>query len=320
MHHTFALRGAAALCAVASLAVPVLSRAAGMTPEAMHRVAAMDRRAALGEVATPRSQSTAAGPTLTAFHADASVNAALSGAQLKVTLSATGASAGITEVSIYAVSPNGQRATYAGPSVGFPSNDVTTTVGLTFGVYSQPGTWTITQVVLYDDAGNYTVYDHDQVAALGDASFTVTNANPRALDLTPPTLVGGRILTPTVKLTPGANPIDTWAGVQVKLTDAGNPASSGFDWADTVFCTLDRAHCIWLGWGPSVLGQSGATPRMGTNLANLGGSVVPGTYWLDAVMLHDIAGNATTLTSRMFGGSTDFSTYFPAGQSFVVTD
>lgn len=65
--------------------------------------------------------------------------------------------------------------------------------------YSQPGQWQLVSGFIEDYAGNFVSYDQTQLAALFQAPYiTVINNGP--VDITPPTVTSGQILTPTVSL------------------------------------------------------------------------------------------------------------------------
>jgi hypothetical protein len=65
--------------------------------------------------------------------------------------------------------------------------------------YAQPGQWTLTSAFIEDNQFNYTQYDQAQLAALITNPYvSVVNNGP--VDITPPVVTGGAILTPTVSL------------------------------------------------------------------------------------------------------------------------
>ena len=65
--------------------------------------------------------------------------------------------------------------------------------------YSQPGQWMLTAAYLGDYSGNYASYTQAQLAALFPTPYiTVVNNGP--IDITPPTVKSGKVLTPTVSL------------------------------------------------------------------------------------------------------------------------
>lgn len=65
--------------------------------------------------------------------------------------------------------------------------------------FSQPGPWSITGAYISDQSGNYTQYDQAQAQALFTPSaVTVVNNGP--VDITPPVVTSGTLLTPTVSL------------------------------------------------------------------------------------------------------------------------
>jgi hypothetical protein len=65
--------------------------------------------------------------------------------------------------------------------------------------YSQPGQWQLVAAYVADYAGNYNSYTQAQLANLFPTSYiTVVNNGP--VDITPPVVTSGQILTPTVSL------------------------------------------------------------------------------------------------------------------------
>jgi hypothetical protein len=65
--------------------------------------------------------------------------------------------------------------------------------------YSQPGQWPMVAAYIGDYAGNFVSYTQDQLAALFPAPYiNVVNNGP--VDIAPPTVTAGQILTPTVSL------------------------------------------------------------------------------------------------------------------------
>ena len=152
------------------------------------------------------------------------------------------------------------------------------------------------------------------LAALGNNVVTITNRF--GVDAVPPTLVSGKILTPTVSLSafqPGTS-IPLYAGVQVKTKDSGDTIVSGLRYVSADFCMLDSSACFRVQTYPNAAGSPQGTYQMGSQPANWWPS--PGDYHLNYVYLEDLAGNTTYLTSTEFGGTTNFKKLFP---SVVIT-
>jgi hypothetical protein len=69
--------------------------------------------------------------------------------------------------------------------------------------YAQPGKWQMQAAYIADYAGNFVSYTQDQLAALFPKPYlTIVNNGP--VDITPPTVTSGQILTPTVRMSSAA--------------------------------------------------------------------------------------------------------------------
>jgi hypothetical protein len=69
-----------------------------------------------------------------------------------------------------------------------------------FTLYSAPGTWTLSYLLIADTAGNTNVYDESQIATLFGGANTITVTNPASPDTAAPIVSAGTILTPTVHI------------------------------------------------------------------------------------------------------------------------
>jgi len=65
--------------------------------------------------------------------------------------------------------------------------------------WAQPGEWQLTSVLIFDTQQNYTQYNQAQLAKLFPKPY-ITVVNKGAVDITPPVVTAGKILTPTVSL------------------------------------------------------------------------------------------------------------------------
>jgi hypothetical protein len=65
--------------------------------------------------------------------------------------------------------------------------------------YSQPGKWQLVSGFIVDYAGNFVSYSQTQLATLFATPY-ITFVNNGPVDITPPTVTSGKILTPTVSL------------------------------------------------------------------------------------------------------------------------
>lgn len=307
---------AAALVAATSIHAATTTLPKGLTALQRQHVADLHRQQDLGPraAAVHRGADTKA-PKLTMFNAQAQVNANLSFSQLAIDMKATDFDSGIEYVFVYATSPSGQY-TGTGYSNGYPAAQVHRTVGMSFNRYSEPGDWTVTEVDVYDAAGNVSSYDAAQLALLGNTVFTVKN-DSWARDVSPPVLTTARVLTPDVPLTDGTNLLSPWIGVSMTAVDTGSPRAAGVNYMAFEFCTLDLQHCFATGWSSTWASQARTVATPGVQL--YGGSYPAGTYYLYYTYVVDWAGNAQYLTGSEFGGDTDFSTLFPAGHTMTLS-
>jgi hypothetical protein len=176
--------------------------------------------------------------------------------------------------------------------------------------FSEPGTYTVTEMALDDLAGNRVYYDQSTLAHLGRTTFVVKNKG--GFDTQAPGLTSGKILTPQLSLSatsPGTTR-GAYAVVRVDAVDAGDTAVAGIRMGSSDFCTLDMASCFYI-WADNMQGGANATLRL-SGEASAGMGLLPGTYHLRGLQFSDRAGIFQVLTSDKFGGSTDFSQYFPS--------
>ena len=155
---------------------------------------------------------------------------------------------------------------------------------LPMSLYSEPGTWTLLDVVIDDDLGQITLYSGAQLSAiLPSTTIGVTNSNRP--DVVAPTASAGSILTPTVSAG-SSTPY-----FEAKLTVADNV--SGVDIADVGL----------QGPGGIIAGASGqpSSPILsgsliaGLNMSAYAGSL--GTWTITSLDVCDIAGNCLLDTS-----------------------
>lgn len=252
-------------------------------------------------------------PTLTAFDALALVDVGVPGSALSVSFKATDDLSGVGWVYAWAYGPSGQMV-----NVSFAEFVPLTKFGGKMhsnGIpaFLEPGVYTFIGAYIEDFAGNGQNIDGATLATLGKVSFTVKNK--KGFDTTPPTLVSGKIVTPRVDLSiphAGTEYDPAFVQVAVSATDAGNSAVSGVQYASAVFCTIDISACISTVSNSSETDPlaSSANLRLGTRVSQ--DMNQPGDYVLQSVMVVDFAGNSKSWYSTVFGGQTDFSTYFPS--------
>lgn len=108
---------------------------------------------------------------------------------------------GLEGVTLVFVSPNGNESL----AVSYSPQDLSThgTVEVqqpgTPPYYTQPGQWQLVAAYMADYAGDFVSYTQAQLAALFPVPY-ITFVNNGPVDITPPTVTSGAILTPTVSL------------------------------------------------------------------------------------------------------------------------
>lgn len=252
-------------------------------------------------------------PVLTAFNAGTLLNLASPQPTFNVAIKGADDLSGIIYAGFQAKSPSGNYIS-GSLNLGYPSRALNGKAGLRESYFAsrllEPGTWTIDYAYVQDLAGNYSNYDAAQLAALGNTVFTVAS---KAYDLTPPVLVSGRVLTPSVSLSSfarGTSDVPPFIGVSVKATDEGNTGRAGVDYAFVEFCLADGSHCIYAYGETEVGGLAAATLSLGRPVSPAYDDV-PGDYFIDYAYVVDKAGNYQVLYGPRYGGTTDFSTLFP---------
>ena len=167
-----------------------------------------------------------------------------------------------------------------------------------FGLYTEPGTWTLSSLYICSLA-NCVTYTSSQLAALFDGlTFQVTNPNPP--DITPPVIAGAKITTPTVSISGGGKlaiemgVTDNLSGVSQVEVDAS--LSQSFSYVSAYFF-VDST--VFLRGNLALTGtiQSGSPT---------------GTYTVSRIFLRDVAGNQTYVTdpaelSKLFRGNSTFT-------------
>lgn len=268
-------------------------------------------------------------PVLKSIRTTGSVNALRSDQFVTVTLDMTDDLSGITYYRVKFESPSGRQFVLREKNAATPLLEATPVLEVgatpygdwTFGRFAEPGIWRATQVYVSDADNNGTNYDADQLPAFGSTTFTVTNAG--GYDIEPPTLKSGTIDTPTISLStapngtrPGTLP---FASMQMLVSDTGDGAVSGMQYAAMMFCWYDTiVDCganFTLEGITNHAGVRNATVTAGTQMQR---QQAPGHYVLVLATLQDNAGNTAQYISSLFGGDTDFSKLFPGGTSIQV--
>ena len=256
-------------------------------------------------------------PQLRAFNSGFFVDATGDIPQLLINLTATDDASGVYYLYLEATGPNGQKK-YGQVGPQYPVATMNASLALRFGRNDAPGLWTITDLEVGDNAGNWHDYAARDIAALGNSRFWVQNSYAKYLDNTAPVPVSGRIMTPVVALTDGGgNGISSTVGITLSASDAGNPAATGVHVMELYFCTLTGGNCFQMQQLDSVEGKSSTTLQPATVVAN--GVYPAGDYYLYYVHLIDWGGNESYTVGTEFGGTADFSKLLPTGHKITLT-
>lgn len=248
------------------------------------------------------------GPVMTKLDLAPSADAERADGQIVYSFAATDDLSGVHWLGIVMTGPSGQQfSTYVDP--GMTRTKVSGKAAAPLDLWSEAGEWRVTEVRGGDQANNAFQIPAN-LEALGNIRVQIRNR--RAPDTTPPTLVSGKILTPSASLsTPakgtefGAQPL----GLSVQVADGGS-AVSGINYVYADFCS-DWGYCIYMSASTNgVLGVKQATLMPSTEVNELENA--PGVYQMRSVLVRDQAGNETVLTSTLFDGETDFSQLFPS--------
>lgn len=268
----------------------------------LKRVAEQRARQAGGSLA---SDTTA--PTLTAFVAPATVTA---GRPLRVKVTGTDDLSGVSYAGFYANNVNTGESFSIHDNLEVPSTSVTWSPGTSLSPYQRAGNYVFNWAYVYDAAGNYSYFEGDALAALGNVAFTVENT--QTADTQAPVLVKGKILTPKVSLSATAPGTEepAYAAVQLSLTDSGEGRTSGIVGASVEFCLPYLGDCFSVSADENTPEASKLTMNLGSRPAWYG--VRAGKYTMRSVSIRDFAGNNVYLLNKKYGGSVDFTQYFPS--------
>jgi hypothetical protein len=291
-----------------------------LSAEDLSQLSPQDRRAYVGRVIARQQAAPAQGgatdstpPTLTGFNTSTVLNLVKAAASFRIAIKGTDDLSGLKSVGYEATGPSGQVISGA-IDTGFPAANYQGLGGFAGGSqFLEPGIWTVTYVFGYDWAANFFNLDAAGAAALGNTTFTVSNSG--GYDLVKPALASGKLITPNVSLSASAKGTaseDPLVGLKVTVTDAGNTALAGVKSASAILCQLDNPGiCIYPSGFTSATGVSSLLLTLKSQVSAARGNVT-GAYALRSITVMDHAGNFDTWTSTLFGGTTDFSTLFPA--------
>lgn len=249
-------------------------------------------------------------PAMSAFNAAKVVDVTNGNMALTVSFSASDDLSGVSHGYGRAVGPSGQLVVVQFYET-FPTKKFSgRMISELLPAMLEPGEYTFEYAWVHDVLHNAGRYEGAALAALGNARFVIKNR--KGYDAKPPALVAGKVLTPVMSASghqKGTLDQPPRLGISLDMLDSGNSAIAGVRWAQIDLCLADQSNCLYL------VAEDSAQPGRATLSARLGDALMPdtpvGDYRVRTVYLYDYAGNETTLTSTEFGGTTDFSTYFP---------
>lgn len=244
--------------------------------------------------------------------------------RVRIRLSASDDVSGLNAVRLTFKSPSGANdASVMADLVayGLSAKGVTLSVAMGSGVngvgvqpWAESGRWQLAELTVHDMAGNTRRYGPTELAAAGWASqFEV--ANPH-VDILPPILNSGLILTPMVALSDRipATALPPVVRVSLDVTDKGNTAISGLQQAVLRLCrvgsTCGSQDFVDLVYEGAEQGVERRTVLLRGLLDPLNQN--PGDYAIASVSLYDHASRNTWLATQDQGGKTNFLKYFPS--------
>jgi hypothetical protein len=163
-------------------------------------------------------------------------------------------------------SPNGAESVtyYYYPRTYVRQATITFSPDVNVPYYAQPGQWQLTAAAIYDNQYNSTQYDQAQAAALIQNPYvTVINNGP--VDITPPVVTAGQVLTPTVSLS-SPRPVfqatltgtDDISGMELAVVGI-EPPGSGFSQADEYPVPFPLLSGAFNAYSPIFAGQPTGT-------------------------------------------------------------
>lgn len=244
--------------------------------------------------------------------------------RVRVRLSASDDVSGLNAVRLTFKSPSGANdASVMADLVayGVSAKGVTLSVAMGTGVngvgvlpWAEAGRWQLAELTVHDMAGNSRSYGPSEIAAAGWASqFEVTNSH---MDIRPPVLNSGQILTPVVALSdriPGTA-LPPSVRVSLDVTDKGNSAISGLQQAGLQLCRVGTAcgsqDSIDLVYYAAEQGVERSSVLLRGLLDPVNQN--PGDYAIGSLWLNDHAVQYSWLIAKDQGGKTNFLKFFPS--------
>lgn len=244
--------------------------------------------------------------------------------RVRIRLSASDDVSGLNAVGLTFKSPSGANDASVWTDLvayGLSAKGVTLSVAMGSGAngvgvqpWAESGRWQLTELTVHDMAGNTRSYGPSEIAAAGWTSqFDVANSH---IDIRPPVLNSGLILTPVVALSDRipATALPPVVRVSLDVTDKGNTAISGLQQAVLRLCRVgsacgsqDLVDLVYIGAEQGVERRTvllrGFLDPVNQN---------PGDYAIATLSLYDQAGQNTWLATQDQGGKTNFLKYFPS--------
>jgi hypothetical protein len=209
----------------------------------------------------------------------------------------TGA-AGLVGLSLIFSSPNGNESLSVNysPQGLSTHGDVTVEQPGNVPYYTQPGQWQLVAAYIEDYAGNFVSYSQSQLATLFATPYiTVVNNGP--IDITPPVVTSGQILTPTVKL---SSPVPVFEATLTGTDDISGIYEPfvAIEAPGATYGLVDEAPMPF----PLLSGT-------GTAYSTLSSGAATGIYTITTYALCDVAGNcfsdqSATDIQNLFGTTT----------------
>lgn len=267
-------------------------------------------------VIAPASEYDLTNPVLTQFGAGKQLTVGPGFNQLLIGVSATDDLVGLMSVYVSLIGPSGQWVMLSPPTL--PTSPVYSLPAPTqwSGAIAwqptetvQAGVWRVDSLTLEDYNGNRITYEEAQLAQMGNTRIVVTSPGS---DSQGPALLAGQVMTPRLSVSrtiPGSNGQAQYVRINLNAQDVG---LAGLRQASVRLCIAGDRDChydMYLRGDAS--GERGSKAVMVEVARQLPWEQLAGTYEIREVSLLDQAGNQTFLTSRTYGGNTDFTTLFP---------
>jgi hypothetical protein len=207
---------------------------------------------------------------------------------------------GLNSVYFTFTSPNGENSLnyQYNPRTDLGSGTITFSPNMNAPAYAQPGKWTLTALTILDNAFNFTNYTQAQINALFPQPYlTVVNNGP--VDITPPVVTAGAILTPTVS---ESSPVPEFEATLTGTDDVSGidqayvvitPPGGMFGQVDLVLAPFPTLNGTLTSYAPVFPGQP------------------TGTWTISAYQLCDVVDNCLTDTNpadiQSLFGTTSFT-------------